>query len=75
MKSEYNWISNDKKKYKINLKIKDEEKIIVRVEEEKIDKVILDIYQQEFTKDELSDKEKFEINFDSFDKLLNILFI
>lgn len=44
-----------------------------RDKEENIDKVIPDLYQQEFTKDQLLDKQKFEMSFDSFDKILKYI--
>ena len=44
MEIKYIWGSNDNWKFIINFKIKDEEKIIVRVEEENIDKGIPDLY-------------------------------
>ena len=43
--------------------------IIIRVEEESINKVIPDLYQQEFTRDQLLNEQKFEMSFDSFYKI------
>ena len=43
----------------------------IKEEEENIVKVIPDIYQQEFTKNKLLNKKKFEISFDSCEKILN----
>ena len=64
------YISNDNRKFTFKFEKKDEEKIIITAQEENKDKIIPDIYKQEYTKDELSNRKEYEMIFDNLDKIL-----
>ena len=64
------YISNDNRKFIFKFEIKNGEKLIITAQEEKKKKIIPDIYKKEFTKDELSNRKKYEIIFDNLDVTL-----